>query len=404
MPKIVCPYCFEEFKRSDVMFRCTNDGCIRIIDGNMSRFWGQDRQMAPAFNNNLGKIGRMRDKMPNSAECPQCGHESFSVICPCCHNVIPKEMVKNRGYIISVIGARSSGKTNYITVLIDQLKKYGGKLGNLGILASTVADDRRDCTQVRYQTDFYDVLFKRGVLPAQNRINDQRSKVPLIYTVTQKGVKDPLYLVFYDTAGENFNDPRNIEKNARFLNQSDAIIFLLDTFSIPYVHEKLNINQDIELNYDVVLNNIIDYFKRDKKSADVHFKKPMALAFSKIDAILQHAEKFEDTSIPGMSIDQNSPYLSGGGVSLNDINSVSKALHDVLSQSWSESNFVLNIGNHYKNHRYFGFSALGKEPNADNTISGIQPYRVLDPLVWILNELKYPLLKSKEKTSKYSED
>ena len=62
-----------------------------------------------------------------------------------------------------LIGARSSGKTNYITVLIDQLRKNGGKIGqNLGVLASTVADNNEDCTQYRYQENFYKVLFKNG--------------------------------------------------------------------------------------------------------------------------------------------------------------------------------------------------------------------------------------------------
>lgn len=395
MPKIVCPYCFEEFNRSEVMFRCTNDDCEKLMDLKLSHFWGQDRKMLPFVENQLGWLAKKLDSMPDSADCPRCGHTTYTVICPHCHNVIPKEMVKNKGYIISIIGARSSGKTNYITVLIDQLRKYGSKLGNLGVLASTVADERKDCTQVRYQTDFYDILFKRGILPAQTKIADQKSKIPLIYTITQKGVKNPLYLVFYDTAGENFNDPKNISKNVKFLDESDAVIFLLDTFSIPYIHEKLNMKGEIELKYDVILNNIIDHFANgDKKKKEAHFKKPMAFAFSKIDTILQHSEKLADTSIPGMSIDQNSPYLEGGGIQMGDIETVSDGLKSALC-SWHEDGFVNNAENHYKNLKFFGFSALGKSPETDNHISDIQPYRVLDPLVWILDQFKYPLLKKK---------
>lgn len=395
MPKIVCPYCFEEFNRSDVMFRCTNDECEKDIDPEMSKFWGQDRKMLPAIYNNLGWFARKMGSMPDSANCDKCGHTSYTVICPHCHNMIPKEMVEHKGYIISIIGARSSGKTNYITVLIDQLRKYGSKLGNLGILASTVADERRDCTQVRYQTDFYDVLFKRGILPAQTKITDQKSKIPLIYTITQKGVEHPLYLVFYDTAGENFNDPKNISKNVKFLDESDAVIFLLDTFSIPYIHDKLNIKGEIELKYDVILNNIIDHFKNgDKKKKEAHFGKPMAFAFSKIDAILDHSDDLAETAIPGMTLDQNSPFLDGGGVRMDDIDAVSDGLRAALN-SWYEDGFVNNAENNYKNLKYFGFSALGKDPGNDNHIEGIKPYRVLDPLIWILDQFKYPLLKQK---------
>ena len=232
-------------------------------------------------------------------------------------------------------------------------------------------------------------------MPTQTKIEDRKSKIPLIYTITQKGVKNPLYLVFYDTAGENFNDPKNISKNVKFLDESDAVIFLLDTFSIPYIHEKLNIKGDIELNYDVILNNIIDHFVNgDKKKKEAHFKKPMAFAFSKIDAILDHSEELADTAIPGMSLDQNSPYLDGGGIRLDDIDAVSDGIKSAL-RLWNEDGFVNNAENNYKNMKYFGFSALGKDPGNGNTVKDIKPYRVLDPLVWILDQFKYPLLKHK---------
>ena len=394
MPKIVCPYCFEKFNRSDVMFRCTNDDCQRDIDSKMSKFWGQDRKMHPAIFNELGWVARKMDSMPDSATCPVCGKMTYTVICPHCHNMIPKEMVEHKGYIISIIGARSSGKTNYITVLIDQLRKYGSKLGNLGVLASTVADNHKDCTQERYQSDFYDVLFKRGILPAQTQIGDQKSKIPLIYTITQKGIKHPLYLVFYDTAGENFHDPKNI-KNAKFLEESDAVIFLLDTFAIPHIQDTLHIKNGNDIQkFDFILGNIINHFKNgDKNKRKAHFSKPMALAFSKIDVLLEHSAELADTAIPGMSLDQNSPYLEGGGVRMDDIETVSDGIKSALCL-WGEDGFVNNVENNYQKLKYFGFSALGKSPVSDQ-VKDIHPYRVLDPLVWILDELNYPLLKQK---------
>lgn len=394
MSNIVCPYCFEEFKRSEVMFRCGNEDCKKEKDEEMSDFWKVPMNLTPAINNNLGTLARLMNKMPDSAVCPECGHKAYDTICPHCHNKIPKDMVEKKGYIISIIGARSSGKTNYITVLIDQLRRNGNKLGNLGILASSVAENRNDCTQVRYQHDFYDVLFKNGTCPAQTRIDDRKSKIPLIYTIHQKEVQ-PTYLVFYDTAGENFNDPKNINKHVKFLDESDAVIFLLDTFSINYVHEKLNIKDDIELPYDIIINNIVDHFNQgDKEKRKAHFSKPMAFAFSKIDAILQNADVFGQTSIPNMSIDQNSPYLSGGGVRMDDIDSVSDSIKSAL-QSWNETNFLNVVDESYKNYKFFGFSALGKSPDKNNQIKDIQPYRVLDPLVWILDQFGYPLLKQK---------
>ena len=96
MPKIVCPYCFEEFNRSEVMFRCTNDDCEKLMDLKLSHFWGQDRKMLPFVENQLGWIAKKLDSMPDSADCPRCGHTTYTVICPHCHNVIPKEMVDRK--------------------------------------------------------------------------------------------------------------------------------------------------------------------------------------------------------------------------------------------------------------------------------------------------------------------
>ena len=73
MPKIVCPYCFEEFNRSEVMFRCTNDDCEKLMDLKLSHFWGQDRKMLPFVENQLGWVAKKLDSMPDSADCPRCG-------------------------------------------------------------------------------------------------------------------------------------------------------------------------------------------------------------------------------------------------------------------------------------------------------------------------------------------
>lgn len=88
---------------------------------------------------------------------------------------------------------------------------------------------------------------------------------------------------------------------------------------------------------------------------------------------------------------QNSPFLDGHGLSLKDIDSVSDGIAQALNL-WGESDFKQNIANNYKNYKFFGISALGQKPNADNVIERISPYRVLDPIIWILHELKYPML------------
>ena len=180
----------------------------------------------------------------------------------------------------------------------------------------------------------------------------------------------------------------------KFLNQSDAVIFLLDTFSVPYVHDKLQSCMhlpEIEIRYDRIISNLITHFEEGEKSVrDTHYSRPMALVFSKIDAILLNEQLFRNTSIPGMSMERNSSFLDGSGVNLADIDSISDGLRSGLN-SWGEQNFINSMENHYRNVKYFGISALGGVPDKTGSINNLRPYRVLDPLVWILHQFKYSL-------------
>ncbi len=411
MNKVVCPYCFESFKSNEVLFRCSNiTGCTKSKDDALKRFWGNDQLETPFFK---GRSRLLRISMddqhpqsffhrfwlnhlsmaPDSADCPQCHRRSYWYICPHCHNRIPKQMVKKKGYIISIIGARSSGKTNYITTLINELGNKGACLGNIGVVAVNVASKPENNTQARYERDFFDFVYKNKKCPPQTVITDERSRIPLIYEISRKR-KTPLYLVIYDTAGENFSDPRNIAANVKFLQQSDACIYLLDTFAIPYVHDQLKSKfplPDIELLYDTIVHNIISFFEQgDDKVKKKQYKKPMALVLSKIDSILTNDELFRDTSIDGMSLEQNSSFLEGNGVNKDEIESMSVSIRGAL-HSWGADNFINNIENHYQRVCYFGISALGGMPDKNGNIQNLRPYRVLDPLVWILNEFEYSL-------------
>jgi len=390
MSKVVCPYCFKQFARKDVEFRCSNlSHCKLVDDPILHSFWGTPQITGVPIHSSRGLLG-LKLTTPESAKCPECGEKSFLMICPKCHNRIPKEMVKKKGYIISIIGARSSGKTNYITTLINELFHNGKHLGHIGTTAANVTDDPLNNTQQRYERDFFNVLYKQGKCPPQTDINDPKSRIPLIYELNQeKG--QTIHLVFYDTAGENFANTKNIAGNVKFLNESDAVIFLLDTFAVPYVHDKLGLKDPIELRYNTIIDNLLTHFKEgDPTVRDAHFRKPMALVFSKIDAILQNEDLFMDTSIAGMSMEINSSFLSGSGVSLSEFDSISSSLQGAL-EAWNESNFVSVIRTNYKNAKYFGISALGGQPDTSNKIQKVRPYRVLDPLVWILSQFKYSL-------------
>ena len=94
-----------------------------------------------------------------------------------------------------------------------------------------------------------------------------------------------------------------------------------------------------------------------------------------------------------MTWENNSSFLDGSGVNLSEMDSISQGIKSALCECWGESNFVVSMENFYKNHKFFGVSGLGEAPDpaSGNKITNLRPYRILDPLVWILSEFNYSL-------------
>ena len=389
--KTVCPYCFNQFTSSEVLFRCSNTsvGCANVRDEAMDKFWGDTRPYKRVLYPKKSLLGGV----PKSAVC-ECGNVSYKTICPQCHNELPREMVEKGGVIISIIGARSSGKTNYITTLINELTHKGHHL-NIGIYPTVVGRDAKEQTEARYKDDFFNILYKNKRCPEQTDPNSERSKIPLIYKLFSTKVNKHAYLVLYDTAGENFEKIENIRGKAIFLKNSDGIIMLLDTFCIDDVRDRLNAKLKLgnkETDYNEIIKNIVAYFDEQPNKAD-YYKKPLALTFSKIDAIIANEDEFSDARLPNINMNANSQYLEGGSYELGEVESIDMGIKAGL-ESWGEKHFIDNInapGHFNGKATFFGISALGNMPSPENTVKNIKPFRVLDPLIWILYRLNFPL-------------
>ena len=80
MSKVVCPYCFEQFERNEVEFRCSNMGrCKQENDPVLERFWN-DLQITGIPIKPSGFLFGLKMGIPQSARCPECGQKSFLMI------------------------------------------------------------------------------------------------------------------------------------------------------------------------------------------------------------------------------------------------------------------------------------------------------------------------------------
>ena len=179
--KFLCPRCFEEQSISAIEYICSNTStsskCQHAID------------RMPQHPANLKK-----------PVCEECSQPLVTKICPKCGAELPLNIGTAKSYPIAVIGAKETGKSNYVAVLINQLKNEIGRAFNCALMACG------DKTLNRYRTEFYEPLYRKKTCV---RGSDAGDVDPLIYSLIfqrkgklfRKAVNDAVSLTFFDTAG-----------------------------------------------------------------------------------------------------------------------------------------------------------------------------------------------------------
>lgn len=387
----ICPFCFEQNRLQDIQFRCTNRRCKDIPDIEITRYENGDTS--------IPKMGKptfrsaSKTMLPDSAKCPECGRPTYAVICPSCHNKLPKSTLLGKDMIISVVGSRDTGKSHFVGVIINELierisVKFGGAMEGF------------DDTMARYKAGAYQRLYldmqKLDLTKSSVQDINNGAYRPLIFTlklrhkVLFKEQIDSFTLVFFDTAGEDLNDEDTMSTVNKYICKSAGIIFLLDPMQIPAVRNQLDENtvsrassvdwrqaarsDDIMQRVSKLIRN--DRHIKDEQKIDI----PVAAVFSKFDAIA--------SLIPeGSTILETSPHCSEKVFDMSDWHNVDSEIRSLLVE-WGAESFMSQLDVNYTNYSYFAVSALGMDnnPKEDRRIDRPRPHRIEDPLLWILKE------------------
>lgn len=406
----ICPFCYEGFNRSQIEFRCENNQSTscRENDVKLAAYFGGSTLTAgrviPVKNKSFGGLFNKMTRIvsvPEQTRCDQCNYPSRKKICPHCHNELPSLFHQADSHIISVIGARDSGKTHYITVLINELLQKGHTL-DIQTVPQDVGEDRAQITSKRYSEYYKKPLLGRKEQLGQTQQN-AKDLYPLIYQISsgqkQFGKTKALYLVFYDTAGENFNDKEELKKLANYLINSSGIIFLLDTFRISRINETLTkkgvgiTNVDTSFR-DVFgqMHQLLQQFGKIKLNAKSDV--PVALTFSKIDEVINNNLLEDD--IQEFTLRKESSYLRTRLYDDDEIKEIGNDMRSLLAQ-WGEEGFIADVERSFSKTGYFGVSALGSTPIGGMLKGEVRPHRVMDPLLWILDKLDFALPKKAKK-------
>lgn len=377
-----CPYCYETFTAREIQFRCntrlsrSGRRCKAERDQVRVDRLGDRGEAGPAFT---------ADGRRPTADCPQCGGETTYRMCPVCHSLLPVQfgMVDNR--LIAMVGARNSGKTVLMTVLLHELMNRVGENFRVSLMGSD------ESTMTRFGSEYQDKLYKRRqmLLGTQSAAGQDNRVDPLVFRfgVNRDGLMGtrpkPTVLSFFDTAGEDFNSRESVELNTRYLSSADGIIIVLDPLQMRGAQE-LALEGTVMPSADSntpqqVLSRITSMLlARASGRRAVKVKVPIAVVFSKMDAFWHQLDS-------GSPLRAHPPQHGRFDVA-DSLNAHEEVRH--LLKQWDGVSLDQTLENNYARYRYFGVSALGRTPTPDLQVAstGIQPYRVTDPLLWLLSE------------------
>ena len=388
MPTTICPFCFRRIDSSHLAYQCSGRGnveCKKAEDEVRRRLTGSALETYPTFMPTPGQKGPV--------SCPDCGGVAKRRACPECHTALPIDFVGSRNPMIGLVGAKGSGKTVLMTVLVRHLREVIGQRFGADI---RIATDNPDGHQglSDYQASREVPLYSKRTLPAgtaQLGSSPSRQRAtPIVLRWRQESARRiggrslrSTMLSFVDTAGEDLND---IETTftLEYVSVCDSLIITLDPFALPGARARLNLPEAaIQVDDDVPLDVVSRITELLRTEGNIKTKKriglPVAIVFTKIDAFYPTLDRYS----PIMATSAGLPaYENADGL----------AVHEhmlALLHQWNAADIDNHMRLNYSDYRYFGVSALGAEPDYSSyTVApgGVQPHRVEDPVLWLLSK------------------
>lgn len=348
-----CPYCFATFAMAGLRFSCD----------------GGRHQDAGLFASPLGRA---------HAPCPTCGVEAARPRCGRCHRYLPDRHLETPMLLIALAGPRNSGKTTYLAALFRRLD---GALADECGYAMTAADDytRAALKETFHIGDGEPLAATRrgGGTHMQIVIRLERTPQPgkRFYA---RGRAKALTVVLFDAEGEDFDATRHhldyfSQNELGHLAAADAVLFMVDTAAIPGARSAADGSLDSAATTSgEVVEQVTRFLRGPRRRRDDKIDVDAGLVLTKID--LARVDR-------GSMLRRPRPPV---GYQANDRAAVHQELRARLRE-WEARQTERIIEHAYRDYQLFGVSALGNDlKRGEWHPERINPYRVEDPLLWLL--------------------
>jgi Double-GTPase 2 len=378
--ELLCPYCFTRWSTHVAAFRCLSTDekrCPKVPDEAQGRLRGIDAPMENRVLVHQGRIGMaFTPKTGKPVRC-ECGAATYPV-CPSCHSRLPQLFTQSSSTSMALIGTKDSGKSHYVTVVLHELDhRVGPRLnGSLMLLDEYTRD--------RMRNELLPRLYKQRMVldPTQGAASDVTTRLPLAARLSLGAgkVTHDSNLIFFDAAGEDLQSLSTLEREARYVTQSDGVIVIIDPLQIPSIRDELNGSVELpEVSQDAnTMLMRVAALMREARGVppQKRIEVPLALVVSKLDAI---RELLPDTH-PALTA---SPL--DGAFDRRDARNVNDTVRADLA-AWLGEGFDRFVQQTFSNVGHFAVSALGGTPSSGRLDHGVAPHRVEDPVLWMLDQ------------------
>lgn len=373
-----CPTCFRHIHDAVTMLSCVGTCPTEsVTKANVNRGWdAYVRRPIPASD------GERR------AVCDQCRTPTTQEACPFCLGPIPALWRDAEPVVtcIAMAGARTTGKSLYLGVLKGQLDLWVTTQHRSTL---TAVGDTERVYEERYRGPLY--RERQLLAPTATIQDDETAQMPLIFSFRELGGRTRA-VVLRDVAGEDLQELSGRGDKLAFLSRADGVIALLDPYKVDQIRNVLLGFADPggQLGGDgiKVIEQLLVLLTGGEHTAKTQV--PFAVTLSKFD-VLQKLRDVEGSALRKVMVRPGSPLRRDPSMNSPDVNYADLDLLDAEMHSLFSTLDGLRLPNLLREraarHRYFAVSALGAPPEGNAVhAAGIAPFRVLDPLKWILEE------------------
>lgn len=408
--KPACPSCYRALPTDGVRLRCSSGKCTPEYHAEGTAEIGFERLVTPTWNRQIPQ--GQTALTPQSGYCMTCSEASSQEVCPFCYGDIPNEWRHGDIVKLTVAGARGAGKSVYITVLIETLRRFATAMGwSMGYATGS--------TKNVFEREYYEPTFGKNRLIQGTRgldSADAYQRDPMVWRINKGGTNKPLYIVIRDVAGEELEGAAQPVKKFEYFERADLTVFLFDPMRLDNVVHLLNgvIPTVDEKRLGTTAQGVLPCLLAQMNEYSGLF----AMVVAKFDAIQQLtvADNVHVNAIanPAAMFNRDNTFVSPAVFKRKNTENASKPAEggtqvisterftyecELLDQEIRSLLGALNeqaltqqventLGYRRVPIRHFAVSSLGDTPEHENqlTVRGISPFRVLDPLLWVLME------------------